>query len=274
MKLLRLERAEILLSSAALILGVICSISVLYVAVTPQAGRSEFVPVSLGSKQSIDYNVDPTAIHIPGVRLQVVADAIRDQDSAANVAARFAAVQASLLTPVAWLSIPPATRTSTPTRVLPTLTASPTRDPWILIGQTRVGCNSDVIFNPVNALKIKFQMLAGGSNDGHISFNCCGSNGAWWLVDNVWQPGANQSAALNVGESRETADLGGAAVSRAHFNIGCNDNEQMDIQIYYLPSPPRTSTPPLLSIPSTLFTQTPTSPAQIPALTTTPTLSR
>jgi hypothetical protein len=269
MKLFRLERAEILLGGVALILGTLCLISVLYVEVASQGRKSEFVPISLGSKQIVDYNAEPTAIHIPAVRLEVIADAIRDQDSTADVAARFADVQASMLTPVAWLSAPPATRTSTPTRVLPTLTASPTSDPWILIGQTRVGCNSDVIFNPVNALKIKFQMLAGGSNDGRISFNCCGSNGAWWLVDNAWQPVTNSSDALNVNEWRETADLGGAVVSRAHFNIGCNDNEQMDVKIYYLPFPPRTATPQAIL---TLGSQT----SQPPTLTrtTTPTLSR
>jgi hypothetical protein len=270
MRLLRIERAEILLGGVAFILGALCLISVLYIEVSSQGRKSEFVPISLGSKQSVDYNVEPTAIHIPAIRLEVIADAIRDQDSTADVAARFADVQASMLTPVAWLSAPPATRTSTPTRVLPTLVASPTPDPWILIGQTRVGCNSDVIFKPVNALKIKFQMLAGGSNDGHISFNCCGSNGAWWLVDNAWQPVTNPSDALNVGEWRETADLGGAVVSRAHFNIGCNDNEQMDVKIYFLPSPPRTNTPPAIM---TLGSQTP-QPSTTPTLTTTPTLSR
>jgi hypothetical protein len=256
-----------------LFLGLACIFSTLYIEFAALSRKNEFIPISLGSKQDVAYKADATAIHIAGVRLQVIADAIQDQDSNADVAARFAAVQANLLTPVAWLSSPPPTRTSTPTRILPTVTPSPIPDPWILIGQARVGCNSDVVFNPVNAVRIKFKMLAGGSNDGHISFNCCGSNGAWWLVDNVWQPVLNPSAALNIGETLETSDLAGGTVTRAHFNIGCNDNEQMDIQIFYLPSPSRTLAPTntAAASPTANRTLAPQSATLAPTQTPTPT---
>ncbi|MDE3091388.1 MAG: PD40 domain-containing protein, partial [Chloroflexota bacterium] len=140
---------------------------------------------------------------------------------------------------------PTSSPTLTPTRT-PTLTRTPTNtptpDPWVSIGQFRVACSTELTFTPVNARKFKFVMLSGGGDDKMISFNCCGSGGAAWLVNDVWQPVTNPSLTLRVGEVRETDDFGSALVDRQRFNVGCNDGEQMDVRVSYLPAPTPTLT--------------------------------
>jgi len=94
----------------------------------------------------------------------------------------------------------------------------------------------------VSASRFKFQVLAGGGDDKTISFYCCGSGGAAWLVNDTWVPVTNPSLTLKVGDTRETADFGSASVDRQRFNVGCNDGEQIDVRISYLPAPTLTIT--------------------------------
>lgn len=244
----RVRRIERFLVAMVAALVVLYLTSVVFVERMSWRRSSEFIPISLSSTQVAQYSHDPLTIQIPVARLELIADAIHDQEPNADAAARFATVQANLLTPVAWLITPTPSRT--PTRT-PTFTATPTRtftpaDPWIALGQARVGCNHEVTFPPVNVRQFKFQMIAGGGNNNHISFYCCGSSGAAFWVNGAWVPVTNQSGVLNIGEWRETSDWGSALVSRARFSVGCNDKEQMQVQIFYLPatiSPSQTPTP-------------------------------
>jgi len=126
---------------------------------------------------------------------------------------------------------------------------TPTADPWVALGQWRVGCNTEINFPPVSARRFKFQMVAGGGDDKTISFICCSSGGAAWFVNGAWLPVANQSLTLKVGEWRETNDFEGASVSRQRFSVGCNDGEPMDVRVFYLPAPT-----PTLSASATLTT--------------------
>lgn len=124
-------------------------------------------------------------------------------------------------------------RTATPTRT-PTLT--PTPDPWVTLGQWKVGPSSEMTFNPVTARRFKFQVLAGGGDDKLVSFYCCGSAGAAWLVNDTWVGVSNPSLTLRVGEVRETNEFTATIVSRQRFAIGVNDNESIDVRVSYLPA--------------------------------------
>ncbi|MCI0476457.1 MAG: hypothetical protein L0Y55_09440, partial [Anaerolineales bacterium] len=219
-------------------LGALYFASVVFVERMSWRRPAEFIPISLSSTQVAQYSHDPLTIQIPVARLELIAEVIHDQEPDADVAARFATVQANLLTPVAWMITPTPSRTPTPTRT-PTFTATPTPtltpDPWISLGYAQVGCNHEVTFAPVNARRLKFQLLSGGGKDNHVSFYCCGSSGAAFLVNGTWVQVTNQSSALNVGESRETEDVN-ATVSRARFSVGCNDKEPVQVQIFYYPA--------------------------------------
>ena len=134
------------------------------------------VPVSLRSKRVADYGMDRNADRLPAARLDIVADLIRDQEPSADVAARFASVQASMLTPIAWLITPTPRPTvaPSPTRtptVAPSLTRVPTAtptptpaptDPWIPAGQGTVACDTELALEPVNAVRWRFQIVGGG----------------------------------------------------------------------------------------------------------------
>ncbi len=110
----------------------------------------------------------------------------------------------------------------------------------------------------------------------HIDFGgmfaCCGSSGAQWFVDGIWLPSTNESPTLRVGETRQTSDFGSATVSRAHFDVGCNDGEQMDIRAYYLPAPAPTITATATPTETAAITSTATITATAtPTATITPT---
>jgi hypothetical protein len=263
----RHQKMERYLVFIVVALSALCLFSVVFVETASLRQRSEFVPISLNSKEIALYSSDPLTIQIPGVRLDLIEDAIRDQEPDADAAARFAIVQANLLTPVAWLVTPTPSRTPTPTRTstltaTPTPTAAPT-DPWVLLGYARVGCNTEVSFDPVAARKFKIQLISGGGNDDHISFYCCGSSGVAFWANNTWVPVTEQSSALNVGESRETGDVN-AIVNRARFNIGCNDKEQAQGQVFYIPAAtPSPTTPTATSLLTRVSTST-----RSPTLTT------
>jgi TolB protein len=117
-------------------------------------------------------------------------------------------------------------------------------------------------------------MIAGGGDDKTISFYCCGSAGAEWFVNDAWVPVADPSLTLRVGDSRETINFGSAMVSRARFNVGCNDNEQADMRVAYLPvaSPTITATATLAGTteitPTTSITATATLTATVSPTTT------
>ncbi len=177
-------------------------------------------------------------------------------------------------------STPTFTPTSTRT---PTLT--PTLSPWVTLGQWKIGCNSEVNFDPVTARKLRLQVLAGGGDDKIISFYCCSSQGIAWLVDGDWKPVTNPSLILKVGELRETNEFTPTLVSRMRANVGCNDGEQMDARVSYLPAPPSTDAlpgrlypTPTLTLTSTIpltMTATPTSTlALTPTVTPTATATR
>lgn len=241
----RVRRIERFLLAMLAVLSVLYLGSVVLIERMSWRHPAEFLPISLSSTQVARYAHDPITLQIPAARLELIAEVIHDQEPDADAAARFATVQANLLTPVAWLITPTPSRTPTPTRTpTATVTPTPTRtpDPWIALGQARVGCNHEVTFPPVNARQFKFQMIAGGGNNNHISFYCCGSNGAAFWVNGAWVHVTNPSGVLNVGEWRETSDFGGALVNRARFSIGCNDKEEMQTQIFYLPAPTPTPT--------------------------------
>lgn len=147
---------------------------------------------------------------------------------------------------------------------------------WMYLGQWNVGCNTEIGFSPVYAQQFRFQMLSGGGGDRHISFYCCGSSGAAWLVNGGWQHVNNQSGALDVGEWRETNNFGSANVSRQRFSVGCNDGERMDVRVEYLaePTPTPTHTPTHTPTSTPTPTLTPTStPTHTPTVTPTPTLT-
>jgi len=140
------------------------------------------------------------------------------------------------LTPTPSITATP-TRTSTNTR---TPTNTPTPDPWVVLGSYSVSVSSEITFTAVTARQFKFQMTGGGGDDKMVSFYCCGSGGAAWLVNDVWIPVSNQSLTLKVGDVRETKEFTATLVSRQRFSIGVNDNEKMDVRVSYLP--PLTST--------------------------------
>lgn len=140
------------------------------------------------------------------------------------------ALPSATLTPSA---TPTPSRTATLTR---TPTATRTPDPFVTVGQFRVACSTEITFDPVSASRMRFQMIAGGGDDKTISFYCCGSAGAEFLVNDAWTPVTNPSLTLRIGDSRETNDFGSAMVSRARFNVGCNDGEQADVRVAYLPA--------------------------------------
>jgi Tol biopolymer transport system component len=166
-----------------------------------------------------------------------------------------------------------ATPSRTPTStVTPTLTRTPTNtatpNPWLTIGQYKAGCNTEINFDPVTARKLRFQVLAGGGDDRTISFYCCTSMGAGWLVNGVWIPVNNPSLTLRVGDVRETDEFTPTLVSKMRFNVGCNDNETMDVRASYLPA--LTATPTITLTPSITTTATVTTTGTI-TVTATPT---
>ena len=135
------------------------------------------------------------------------------------------------LTPTSSITLTP-TRTSTNTR---TPTNTPTPDPWLSLGTWTVGASSEITFTAVTARQFKFQMMAGGGDDKMISFYCCGSGGAAWLVNDVWIPVSDPSLTLKVGQVRQTKEFTPTLVSRQRFSVGVNDTETMDVHVYYLP---------------------------------------
>ena len=132
-------------------------------------------------------------------------------------------------------STPVATITSTPAAVTPTATPTPTpgAGDWIKLGSWDVGCNTVIDFPPVNASQFGFWMTSGGGWDNHISFYGYGSSGAAWFANGVWQEIQNQTAALDVGEWRETSYFSPTFVTQQRFNVGCNDGETMGVDAYY-----------------------------------------
>lgn len=134
---------------------------------------------------------------------------------------------------------PPPTFTPTPTLTLPpteTPTITPTVDEFVTIGDWTVGCHSEIPFPPVTASRVQFQVVSGGGADKSVSFNCCGSSGAAFFANGDWAPVKNESLTLQVGDTRGTADLGNAIVDRERFNVGCNDDEQIEVRVSYLPA--------------------------------------
>jgi hypothetical protein len=96
----RERRLEILLVVGALALsglGVLFLISGLFTSVQE---KNEILPVSLGSKQSANYDAPTPNARIPAPRLDLIAEAIHDTDPAANAQARYNVVLESLRTPV------------------------------------------------------------------------------------------------------------------------------------------------------------------------------
>jgi TolB protein len=160
------------------------------------------------------------------------------------------------------------TVTFTPTNTR-TPTNTPTPNPWITIGQYKAGCNTEINFDAVTARKFRFQVLAGGGDDKTISFYCCTSMGAGWLVNGVWVPVNNPSLTLKVNDIRETDEFTPTLVSKMRFNVGCNDNEQMDVRVAYLPvlaaTPTVTATLPITATPSITLTATITATSTITA---------
>jgi len=270
----------------ALIASALGFCSLAYFDLAASQRSTGYIPVSLDSKQVAGYSADPRPTQFPAARIDLIADVIRDQEPDANAAARFATVQANLLTPVAWLisPTPTRTRTATPTRTStttpsPTPTATPA-DPWISLWYARVGCNFEVSFAPVAARKLRFQLISGGGKDNHVSFYCCGSSGAAFWVNGNWVHVTNQSIALDVGESRETDEVN-AVVNRARFNVGCNDKEPVQVQVFYLPlstpSPPTPALSPTLSPQPVMRSATPSAtfaPQTRPPMVTPATPSR
>ena len=130
----RVWRIERFLVAMIATLGALYFASVVFVERMSWRRPAEFIPISLSSTQVAQYSHDPLTIQIPVARLELIAEVIHDQEPGADVAARFATVQANLLTPVAWMITPTPSRTPTPTRTR-TSTAAPTPtltpDPWI-----------------------------------------------------------------------------------------------------------------------------------------------
>lgn len=235
----------------------------------------EYLPISLDAKFSANYGKDAPSLVMPNIGVEIIADIIHDAEPTADARARFATVQANLLTPVPFVFTPTPSPTRLPT-IMPTptqvSTITPTPDPWRHLGEAQVGCNTEIDFTPVSALKIRFQMIAGGGADQRVSFYCCGSSGASFLVNGVWTPVTEQSIALRPGDIRETGDLNGATVSRARFSVGCNDDEDVRVQISYLPTSTTALTAPPAITATNLMTRTLTpSPTPTATSTTTPT---
>ncbi|MDO8488017.1 MAG: CARDB domain-containing protein, partial [bacterium] len=117
--------------------------------------------------------------------------------------------------------------------VAPTSSPSPKPSAWIKTGTYTVGCKSTL---PVSysASKMKFQMVSGGGRDNHISFYVYGSSGAGWqTTDGSNYDVTGKSAALDVGEWRETFDFGlTKTVNQQRFAVGCNDSETMNVDVY------------------------------------------
>ena len=149
------------------------------------------------------------------------------------------AIPSVLVPPPAVPSLTPtATATGTPTRT-PTSTRTPTNtptpNPWVTIGQYKAECNTEITFDPVTVRKLRFQVLSGGGDDKQISFYCCTSMGAGWLINGVWIPVNNPSLTLKVGDIRDTDEFTPTIVSKMRFNVGCNDKETIDTRLSYLP---------------------------------------
>lgn len=267
-------RRERRLSSVLLLIAFTALIVLVYFTRPASNAIVEYFSISLDAKHSANYSQDPPSLVMPNVSIEIIADNIRDAEPAADARARLATVQANLLTPVPHVfsptPLPTRLATPTPTRVS---TITPTPDPWRQLGDAPIGCNTEIDFTPVNALKIRFQMIAGGGADNQVSFYCCGSSGAAFWVNGVWTPVTEQSIALRTGDIRETGDLNGATVSRARFSVGCNDDEDIRVRISYLPaSTTALVAPPALTV-TNLVTRTLT-PSPTPTATPTATATR
>jgi hypothetical protein len=260
------RRAEIFFLILLLALGLAYILSVVNFQIAADRQKTEIIPVSLNATRRANYLADPTRLaRIAGVRLGLIQDAIFDQDPDADAPARFATVATNLLTPVVWILTP--TPSWTPSRTpSPSSTRAPV-DPWIAFGAWRVWCGTELSLPAVSALKLKFQMVGGGGKDGRVSYNCCGSTGVTWRVNNAWLSATDQIPWLNLGDTRESDNLGGGIVTQMHFNIGCNDKESADLAIYYLPAITPTVAPPIQNSATaqSMLTGTP-----IPVLSTTP----
>lgn len=228
---------------------------------------TEYLPISLAPHQQPSYNTDPPPFILPKVDVAIVADAIRDAEPTTDVRARFGTVQARLVTPVPYLITPTPSPTTARVVSVATPTITPTSDPWHLLGEASVGCNTLIEFNPVSALQVRFEVVGGGGADHRISFYCCGSRGAVFFIDGTWQAITDQSDALVVGEVR-IINLNGAILSRARFNVGCNDEEYIQVRFSYLPGPLVTPAPqPAITV-TNLMTRTLT-PSPTPTATST-----
>ena len=277
----RRRPAELLVILVVLLAGGVGTAYLVGREISPDAMQPLFVPVSLLSRQIADYGVDARADALPAARLDIVADVIRDQEPDADVAARYAQVQANMLTPVAWLLTPTPSATPTrrptatptgtpvPTRT-PTMTPTPTlaptpADPWIPVGQGTVACDTEIALAPVNAGKWRFRIVGGGGEDHLVSFDCCGSSGVEWLADNRWLPVTLRSLTLSLGEWRESVDLAGAVATRMRFRLGCNDAEKVDVRVDYLPALSQSRSPAPSPVSSPAIAIATTSPA-VPGL--------
>jgi len=110
--------------------------------------------------------------------------------------------------------------------------------------------------------------MSGGGEDGNISFYCCGSSGAGWLANGTWHNVTNQTPTINASEWRETSDFGNKIVTQQYFSVGCDNEETMNVDVYYLPV---TTTTTSTSTTSTLTTSSTTSSTTTTILPTTTT---
>ena len=99
-------RDEIFLLSIMLALGLIGFYLLAYQEFAAFGPTTEFIPISVNSPRKPNYSADATKPKLPAIRLDLVQAVISDQDPDADKAARFATLQANLLTPVPWLVAP------------------------------------------------------------------------------------------------------------------------------------------------------------------------
>ena len=97
---IRMYKLEILLITSAVVLSGLCALVSQSGTLTSAQKKTVFIPVSLSSKQSADYNAATPSARIPAARLDLIAEAIHDADPAANAQARYLAALEILKTPV------------------------------------------------------------------------------------------------------------------------------------------------------------------------------
>jgi len=134
---------------------------------------------------------------------------------------------------------------------VPTTTTTTTLPEWVYMGTWTVGCNDYIDIGPYTTDKIKFKMTSGGGPDNHISFYCCGSNGAAWYADGTWYHVSQKSSTLDVGDWMETSNFGEKIITRQYFSVGCNDGEKMTVDVYYSPIATTTTSTTTISTSST-----------------------